>query len=313
MKYTTVILAILLLGLALSADEKEEFKVLSKFGSVSIKRDGKENWKKVRTGDKVFKKDVLKVGKDSFVSLLYKTGICTTIDNVGEFTSEEIARDLEKEESRLSNKVFSNLLSKVEQNTEFFNSDELNQKIDMNSMVFRAIEGQPAISVRNPASSYFIDSVVEFSWFRNGSAADYKLVIKNLYDEKIYELNTKDSAVKINFADAGIKKGIFYFWYVLNGDARSEDRYIFRVKDGRAEEINDTVSIIKNEYKNGAGSLRDLALASYYEISGINNRAMEFYRKAMENNPGSEDLKRFYLLYLIRNDLLHEARSIIKK
>ena len=295
------------------------FRTLAVKGSPKLKKQGFSTWTRMFAGTKLNEKDLVKLGKDDYVSLVYTD--CKTLElfGAGSHTVEELVKQVAARKRNLAQKYIDFVLDEMtDENT--YSSKRQGANMSKAGAVERAanenaetvktasssdIFDKPVdnLIVVYPKNSTIIDDKVTFKWRKLNGAKEYALSITNGDGKKLIEKTTTDNFLTIDLAALNLVKNANYYWALKSSGGRkqtSEEFIIFVPSDENIKLIADTVAMIKSDFSRENSPACMLILARFYESRNIQNRAYGFYEALIAANPESNDFKKAYFAFLGR-------------
>ena len=324
--------------------EPPEFNVLAANGKPLVKKSGGK-WHKLSAGDKLFKNDVIKISKDSYLGMVHSSGRTKELTSPGTYDVSKLSKEVASKKNSLTKRIADFVFSEISDADDLLSSYDYHEYMDLTGAVERAVgndvdayekienmagtdhslssnlnesgilsalEEMSRLIIRLPRSSYLIDPAVNFSWYKNPDAQVYTFSLTDRFNNVIYEKNTSDTSLSLNLDDVGIEKGKCYYWHVSSGGSKSDEQCIYRMEDRMASEIDDSLKVMRKGFGKHISPVDCLIMASFYEEFNIMNKADDAYQKALELAPQVDDFKKLYALYLRRIGLIGEASNLMR-
>ncbi len=312
-------LAVMILALLLSYSVafSSDFTVNTKKGDVQIKKGSA--WVSLAKGDELNKGDQIKIGKKSYLSLVYSNGNPIELKKSGNYSVSKLIAKANRKKSNVTRKFTKFILDELGGSEDLLSAGNLKDNMATLGAVERAMDNKFSknnIDARLPRSSYTTSKVMEFSWYPEKNISEYTFFIKNPDDEIIYSTKIKGSSISVNLDDAKIAKGECFYWGISSGKKASEEFCIYRLEGKDLEAFNTDLSLIKQELgsdeeNEGGSSINNLILASFYAENKMVDKACSSYAKAIELSPDVENFKAIYAKYLVSIGLNKEAEYIV--
>jgi tetratricopeptide (TPR) repeat protein len=342
MKSIHVALYLLFFALAYQIQASDDFKVLSKSGSVELKSGSQ--WSQIKTGKALATKDQIRLGAKSYIALIYnKNKKSIEINKQGVYDLKKIATDaassknvsgkltkyfadeLSSSGSNLSKKskgkgMQGNLaavdrgvgdedegvdnftkLSGVDTNTAK-KSDRISKKI--------LGSDDDLIRVRYPKSTFIIESKANFVWSKDPKSQKYTFKIYDNKGKSIFEKSTTDTTISIDFSTLKAQRGANYYWKVKGDNSESFEECINYLNDSEIQAINNDIKEIFDEAGTNDSPIANIAAANYLSEKGIVISAYNYYQKALEIAPESEEFQSMFIEFLMRNNCYEAAYSV---
>lgn len=340
MKYIfTIIVMAALTGLYSTVfAQSDEFSVFSRKGDVQVQKGGKGSAISLKVGDKLTSKDKITL-KSGAVVTLYHTKLKKSLElkKAGSYAVSTLSSDIRKKkgytdrfkdyvltEMTASNNLFSsgqddnlNTMGSVDRNIEIGGTENRlgnltgTEKEVSNAVAMLADElaesNSGMIQAKLPRSSFVADKDVEFSWYDRKGAGIYDFRIVDNNNKVVYSKKLHNIYLTVNLDEANLDKGKTYYWYVADGDNKSNQYSICRLTDSEMASLESMISDI--DY-NELSALEKINLATYYEDINIMNRAVKLYEEVLKDYPDSPEFRKLYARYLVRIGLFSEATRV---
>ena len=327
-----------------SYGEEPEFKVLGVKGTVMVESRNK-GWKELKAGDGIYKNEKIKIDEASYLGLVHSSGRTIELKNKGTYTVAKLSREAASMKSSTAQKFAKFVADEIGSGDDILASKNYHRNMETTGAVDRATGGnvnyantlsgmtgtdlskysglnetmdflfrsnKEYIYAKLPRTSYVIDSVLTFDWYKNPNVSVYEFKIIDINNNEVYTTKTSDTSVTINLDNAGLKPGINYYWYVKSGDISSDQNCINRMTERQKEQVREDTEPIKETMESGKDAAALMILAAYYEDANIMNRAVDSYREALDIEPGVKGYKTLYGRYLSRIGLVDEAAKLVK-
>ncbi len=303
-----LLIIILLALMPAVACSKSGLKVLSCSGDIDFREKTHSTWKTLKTGENLDNQDVIRVGTGSKVNLLREDGRYVSISTPGEYDVEDIIGKMNGKSNGFTGRFLSSVYHTLSSNTDYFRDNKYNKGNALSGIVLRNYQG--FFPIRYPVSSYFISNKVTFAWYRKDTVGAYTFRIKDMFDKEVYSQVVQDTAIELNLKTIGLAEGSFYFWQIANSCGKSDEYYICRLPEDRSESIRDTIARIGDEFMGKDNqTLEYLAKARYFEDNDLLYDAYIAYRLLADSNPNDMDMKKHFVLFLLRHNLMQEAHA----
>jgi hypothetical protein len=302
-KMIVLILAFLNLGALIA---KENLTVLSRSGEVRFRAKTESAWKELKTGENLERNHILKVSIESKVNILLENGKFFSISTPGEYDIDNIITKIKGKKSGFSDRFFNTVYNIISSNIDYFRDNKYNRENAVSGIVLRNY--QSLYPVQSPVNSNFINNEVVFRWYRRDSEKTYTFRIKDMYEREVFTKSVSDTTIKLNLSQVGLLKGKYYFWQIANANGRSDENYIFLISDDKSLAIKDSLEMIDKEFETESEkALHFLVRAQYYEDNNLIYNAYSTFVELLSKYPGNKDYKKFFVLFLIRHNMMDEA------
>ncbi|NWF89723.1 MAG: hypothetical protein HXY50_09720 [Ignavibacteriaceae bacterium] len=287
--------------------QQNSFKVLTISGKVSYKNSSSSTWKTLRTGEVLKMEDELLLEKNGYLVLMSSHG--KTIEVLDEGTSR--VREIE---SRLNNSQTS-LGKKF---TDFIVQEMMTNKSEKKEMkTFAAVVRVKPNHIESgiPAFTAFSETEILIKWYTYPYSSKYVLSIINSDKAAIFMDITEDTVYSFDSEKLKLNKGKLYYWYVFDADnpeVVSDTNSFSLLTEQEKNAISDSVELLNNELTSNRTPLNQFALGKYYENNNLNNDALDQYKSAILLIPESEELKKVFAKFLIKQKLYTLVSELLK-
>jgi hypothetical protein len=306
-----LVLTIALISVAVYALPPEVFTVLQVKGAIMVSHDRSGTWTTPSPGEKLRFLDLIRVGRNSYLSLLHiNTGKTIELKTEGRFSAKELSIQLESTPAKGTEKFAAYVFSELKNAKGGDPIESYRQKHMQTTGSVERAAGDYLIKVFMPRTMNVIDSSLQFSWYRYKDSPKYTLKITNAMGKTIHSQDVQDTVAQINVATLGLTSGTGYFWSVGVSLRESSDEYcLFILDESTKKGIIDTINIIRKEFGEES-ALGSLYCAAYFEQHKLYSRALEFYRKAIILAVDVPEYHKAYALFLTRIGLVQEAKQL---
>ena len=339
-----IIIAFIFTSYIFSFSQEPDFRVLGKKGNVDFQSKS-SGWNDIKTGDKLFKNDKLKIGNDSYLGLVHSSGKTVEIRKEGTYTISKLLKDMTAFRSSSTQRFAKYVVDEITSGADILSQKKYKRSMDNTGAVERAEAGdlnyistfsslsgtdlaqysalndaidclvkteKNYIKIKYPKTSYIIDNNVDFVWYKNRNVTVYEFVITDRNDKVIYSTKTSDTTLQINLWSLKLLKGTNYYWYLRYNDLKS-DSYCFNwMNDYDRKKLDEDTEPILDEMTKGKNAASLILLASIYEDENIMNKAIYSYEEALRLEPDVEGYRTLYAKYLSRIGLEKEALKYVK-
>lgn len=297
MKKIGLVIIVLLSATCYTIAQDYLFKVIISKGDNSYYISSETNWTMLKAGSRLHTGDVLKVAAKGYVALLGSSGETMELKNedTKEYKIDELTAQLKNTEAGLIDKYASYLVSKMAPEAR-----ESNRKAY--ASITGAVEREVVtIHAYLRKSSVLYDTMAFIRWKPVEDAAEYNVVVRNLYDEIILETKTRKPIISLNFSDEKLKDRDMVIISISTNGGGSSDYSITKVTRDRpgafVEEIGELRAALDSE-----SAFDNLVLAEFYEQNNLLLDATTCYEKAMVIEPDVQYFKAIYREFLMRNN-----------
>jgi len=290
----SVIALFFTLGLVYGQDYA--FKVLGNNGTNTVKTGGQ--WTALKTGSVIKEGETVKVGANSYLGLVHSSGRSLELKEPGEYPVSDLVKKINTGSTSIASKYADFVLSKMN------NSGGQGNNMAVTGAVERATDDN-SIKVNLPSSVEIFNPEAIISWVPVTGNHDYKIVLKNMFDEVIMETTTRDPMITLNFNDPKLKdQRLVIFTVKLNDDesVQSGDYGIKKLSKKESDTVKSSYDALKSEIGDDS-SLDKIIYASFFEENNLIIDAATNYKYAIQMSPGVKDFEDAYKQFLSRNGL----------
>jgi hypothetical protein len=294
-KFTATILT-LLLSIGFVFGQDYAFKVLGNKGENSVKSGGVTT--PLKTGSVIKDGESIKVGADSYLGLVHSSGRSLELKDPGEYAVADLVKKISTGATSVASKYADFVLSKMS------GSQGQGNNMAVTGAVERATD-DASIKVNLPSSVELYNPEAIITWAPVTGNHDYKIVLKNMFDEVVMETSSHEPSVKIDFSDPKLKdQRLIIFSVKLKDDesVQSGEYGIKKLSKEEAETIKTSLDALKAEIGDDS-SLDKIIYASFYEENNLIIDAATNYEYAIKMSPDVEDFQNAYKQFLTRNGL----------
>ena len=297
---TTVAMLVFLTGTVFG--QGYVFRVLANKGTNQVKRAAGAT-QPLKTGATLNAGDELIASQGAYIGLMHKTGRTIEVRNPGTTKIVDLEKKLASSKAGVANRYAQFVMNKMNQG-----DGDVNANYRRNMKATGAVEratSNSAIKVMLPSSIDILNPNAIVRWKGGDEGSTYIVSVKNIFDEQIFNAETQDSSIKINFDDENLANERLVILNVKvkdNEDVKSGDYGIKRMSSEDAQSINENLEILKAEVTDDS-PLNKLIYASFYEENGLLLDASTKYEEAIELSPEVDDFQILYDDFLIKNGL----------
>ena len=147
---------------------------------------------------------------------------------------------------------------------------------------------------KNPNKVY--GEVVTIRWEGSEETITYLVIIKNVFDEVLYSVETTETKINLDFSQEKLANERFVIVSVMDKDnesLKSRDYGIQRMSPDEAKNVEEQLAQLSNEVADES-SLDKLIYASFFEENNLYLDALTKYEEAVELSPDVEDFQLIY-------------------
>jgi|GEM_PF-648126 len=282
-----------------------KFVVLTVKGSVTLERNKKAST--IKAGDKIYDNDKVKLGKKTYLDIVYKDGKTLNLTKAGTYTTAKLI-DLVKATRTSTTKKFANYVL-----AEFTKSvDDINN-MKVTGSVERIVK--PATEYAIPYFTNVLDPLVTFKWFPITSKS-YLFSIVNSNGGVVDSENISDTIITVNLQKLKLMRSSNYKWFVKDASRpRSliDTCKFYWISQKDANSIKDTINILLKDWKDYDQSMKQALLASFYYNHKLYIDMLQAYERAIELTPNNDTYKKLYILALDKVGLKNMAANLNKQ
>ncbi len=270
------------------------FRVLANKGANEVKSG--DTWQPIKTGAQLKKGDELKISENASVGLVHVSGKPLEVKQAGSYKVDDLANKVGTGTSVL-NKYTDFILSS--------NSAEAKKnRLSATGAVHRGLEDIKVFLPENQYAEVF-NNIAIINWESSKGVAPYIVLVKNMFDEELYKVETPENSVQIDLSDPKFANETAVLVEVKSkndGKSKSEQHLLKRLAPARYEvvkkQLNEETAEIKEET-----AFNKYLLASVYEEKKLFVDAITCYEQAIKLDPENPTYKDGYEEFLLRNKL----------
>jgi hypothetical protein len=298
LKISSLILIVFLCSsLAMSKDFV--FRVISIKGTVEIQKGNIGNWEALKTASKIASNDKIRIVGKSSVNLAHSSGKTIPVDTPEEYTVPQLVALLPSGVGSVGSKLARSVLDDMSKSENMLSKGN---KKNLTSVTGAGERGLTYIKVKSPRKVHYLRSEIAFTWFKTVGIQGYKFFITDINDSPVYSFTTKDTNYLIDVDSIGIKKDLYYFWYVASSTEpnKKSDNISFKVlSDNKVSILNDSLEIIKREINAEESAFQQVVIAKFYENNFLIPNAALAYQKAISLSPEVDEYRNLYKRFVI--------------
>jgi hypothetical protein len=282
------------------------FRVLANKGENMVKKAGTAGAVQLKTGATLNSEDLIISTDDSYIGLMHKTGKTTEIRGAGTKRVSDIEKQVQITSTSVSDRYATFVMNKMNESE----NGDIRSKMAATGAVSRKVGGA-AISVMAPeAAAEVLGDVTIIRWNKADSMVvgdSYRVEVKNIFDEVIYELTTTKTSVELDFTIDEMKNesGLYLIKVYKSNDEEitSSEVAIKKIKSSDKREVQANLAALKAEVSDDS-PLNKLILASFFEENELILDALTKYEEAIRMAPDVEDFQQLYTAFLLKNGLI---------
>jgi hypothetical protein len=303
--------AVLVLLTSVATAQDYTFRVLVNKGVNKIQRAGGGSPEALKTGSKLFENDQIIASEGAYIGLMHKSGKTTEIKEQGTQKVSEIAKTINVAGTSITSRYAKFVANKMsaEENTDY------RSRMNATGAVSRAA-GSAAINILIPPTVDVVSTSSIIRWEAPEEGAEgivYSVKIKNIFDDVIYEAETSETFVEIDFSkpemanDAGLY--LVKVYNTADDEIHSSEVGIKKVDLSDRAEMLENLAALKSEISDDT-PLNKIIFASFYEENGLFLDALTKYEEAIAMAPEVEEFKSMYQEFKIAAKLISKESEV---
>ena len=301
--FLSLILALILMGFnySVSAD-KYLFKVLALNGEAFLKKGKSNKWVPLKTGDKLYFGDSVKIGKNSYLGLVHSSGRTKELTETRIYSAGKLSKSVSVKPGGLSKRLTNFIFEEIGDVEDVLQSDDYHYWLQSTASVERGIE--PKILLSFPNKTNLLRTMIHFAW--RCSVPDklsYEFYLFDSSNKEVYVKEISETSILIDLLDLNFEKDIYYRWNVkiANSSGFTGKNCSFKIlSEAIAAPIKDSLRILKEELGTENSAIQQIILAAFYEKHNLMLDAMKSYLEAVRLAPDVEEYKRMYYVFLYK-------------
>lgn len=275
------------------------FSVISIKGTVEIQKNNSRKWEPIKIASKIGNNDKVRISNNSTVNLAHSSGKTLQVDAPDEYTTAQLTSQLPSGGGSVGAKLAKSVLEDMSKSDNLLSKGN---KRKITSVTGAGERGLTYIKVNSSKKVHYLSPDISFTWFKTEGVAEYKLFITDINDTPVYTTASKDTNLKINADSIGLKRNLYYFWYVAVSDdpAKKSDNISFMVlSETNISVIHDSLEMIKREINAEESAFQQVVLAKFYENNYLIPYAARAYEKAISIAPEIDEYRNLYKRFVI--------------
>ena len=280
------------------------FKVIAMSGKVTCQKKSTANWENIRTGDKIFAGEKLKLEAGDYLGLVSSKGRSLEIKQGGIYNAADLSKNIQKSPSTL------------QKFTDFVvNESAANKKKSENMKTLGAVVRSRVglIDTFFPDFTNLLNSSFEPAWYSVGNGISYVIKLIDEDNHTVFIKETKDTSLSLDLSQFGLLKNHPYTWYVYStgNDKSKSDVCTFRLLgESNVKSVSDSINTIKKDLD--ANSVVDrFILVKFLESKNLNCDALKGFDDLVKLNPAIEDYTNNYIAFLLKQNITRKAESLL--
>ena len=280
------------------------FKVIAMSGKVTCQKKPTADWENLRTGDKIFAGEKLKLEAGDYLGLVSSKGRSLEIKQSGIYNASDLNKNIQKSPSTL------------QKFTDFVvNESAANKKKSENMKTLGAVVRSRVgiIDSFYPDYTDLMSTSFEPAWYSAGTGISYVFRLIDEDNHTLFIKETKDTAISLDLNRFGLLKNHPYTWYVYStgNDKSKSDIATFRLLgESNVKSVTDSINNIKKDL-DANSAVDQFILAKFLESKNLNCDAMKEFDNLVKSNQGIEDYRNNYIAFLLKQNITRKAETLL--
>jgi hypothetical protein len=283
------------------------FKVLTTSGNIEYRPDKNNPWSKVVIGDLLKSNSEIKLLKNSYAALMYNDRRVL-----------ELTEDRSYSASDLENLIKTSKRTITQKFTEFVSNEIISDKSEKKDMkTFAAVvRVKPNhIECAFPSFTNLTQSEIDIAWYKYPESENYIINILNDDNTMIFMDVVSDTIYRLDAGKLKLKKQKMYRWFIADAKKSfivSDTNSVVLLSDENKTQISDTLMLLKDELGGIETPFGLLSISNFYIHNDLNYDALAYFRKAMLMVRNSEEVKKLFAKFLLKQKLYVEASELLE-
>ena len=302
----TIIICIIYLVLFSAAANGQEtlFKVIAVSGKVTCQKKVTAAWESLRTGDKIFAGEKLKLETGDYLGLVSSKGQSLEIKQPGIYNAADLNKNIQKSSSTF------------QKFTEFvINESVANKKKSENMTTLGAVVRNRAGLIDSffPEYTDLLNTSFDAAWYSAGAGISYVFKLIDEDNHTVFIKETKDTSLALDLNQFGLLINHPYTWYVYSSgkDKSKSDICTFRLlAEYNIKTLTDSINIVKKSLDVNS-AVDQFILVKFYESKNLNCDALKGFDNLVRSYPGIEDYSYNYIAFLLKQNITRKAETLL--
>jgi hypothetical protein len=271
------------------------FRVLANKGDNKIEKTTGQQIR-MKTGAVVQYEDVLIIGNNSYVGLMYKTGKTIEIRKGGKFKVVDLIKNVNTGKSSVASRYAKFVSDKMNETT----TSNYRARLNATGAVSRAFDNDGMIALMMCENNSVLQNNFTIKWEDIDSVTTYKVVITNIQDEIIKTYLTNETSVNVDITLPELENNPLYIVNVSDNDnpeIKSIDRGVIPKEE--FSELRIEYEELVNDIGDNNSVLNKLVEAWFFEEKGLLLDALTKYEEIIELEPDVRDYQEMYDGFLL--------------
>ncbi|MEM9895210.1 MAG: hypothetical protein AAF789_02465 [Bacteroidota bacterium] len=293
MKKLLSITTIFVLAIGVSFGQGYAFRVLANKGQNKVKKAGASAAVPLKTGATLSAGDELIASKGAYIGLMHKSGKTLEVRTPGTKKVSDLAKLVNTKTTSITSRYAKFLADKMNEKE----TTNYRQRLNATGAATRGDDGDIIVSLIKDEASPFIGENIIIVWDEpegTEEEASYIMTIKDQFDEIIYQVETAETKVNLDFTadQMQAENDVYIIEVSLKGplDVSSDVYAIQRLTGDDASEYIEGLEALASEVEEES-PLGKVIYASYFEEQGLVLDALTALEEAIQMSPEVEDFK----------------------
>jgi len=316
MKDKVTILALFIFFIGAIAYSKADFTVFAAKGELNVQKSGKTKWEKLSTGQKLNPTDNIKVGSNSYLSLLHFSGRAIEIRESGVYSVNKLSSAVQNKKAALSARITNYIMNEIKNSDDLLAKSNYHDNMAVTGAVERSgvtgtsdwesmVEGKVVkITLIGPAKMNVKNDKIQCTWSASTDLTSYKFVLTDRFDKPVFNQTVQGNSIVLESENLKLDKDVYYFWYVTssaNEKIKSDKACFLVMSQNKIKIFDESLANLKNEL-DGETAVNQIVLANFYEQNSMIQEADNHYQKALELQPDVQEYINIYRIFKIKNN-----------
>lgn len=301
-KYLSIVTFLILVG-NIAFAQSYTFKVLANKGDNKVKSGA--DWKSLKTGAALNAADELEMSDNAYLGLVHSSGKTLELKSAGNHKVKDLAAKVNSGGSSVASRYADFVLSKM-------SAENKANRLSATGAVTREIDqvGNEPIAVYMPNSVDIFNEKAIVRWgVPEEDDKTYVVTVKNMFDDVLLSLETKDDNFELDMSDDKISKENVILFDVTekgNESKRRSDTYAMKkLGNDDSDKVKEILGELMSEVTEET-ALNKYILAGFYEENNLIADALTSYEQAIKLAPDVASYQEAYEEFLYRNGLVKE-------
>lgn len=308
-KLFTLLVALTGVFITASAQQAEAvFKVLAAQGDVVSTRQNEQQ--RLSAGKQLLRDQVVQVTGKAYVGLVHKSGKSLELKEPGTYNVWELDAVISKNANvSLTKKYAKYVFNELKKDDEGGMRRNHQQYMAVTGAVTRGANAQNVVHAYVPAATVIAEGLPPtLCWSSMPNTKGYTIMIQDLFDTVIWKQDTRDTAVKLDFAKLQAlnqtRTGIIKVGTTEKGFKNAVGHPIKLATPSEVARIKAELAELQGGEESNPSALSHMMLGYYFEQQNLHLNALDHFRQAAIISPEVEDFRLEYQEYMFRTGIL---------